>query len=176
MALLSAEILTAEEGPPPVALLAVERVTAVGQTPEVAMALAPAMLLSAQDTGSGGGAAYSSISTMVGGAGLLTSLPFSVGSGSPSLGSGPRLSSNATAAAGYNKALGDNKQASVGGVVQASLGDGEPASPGDGEQASPGDGTLAFPDVAGSATLGSAGSAALGGAGSAALGVQAWQP
>ncbi|MGH0144159.1 UNVERIFIED_CONTAM: hypothetical protein FKN15_002283 [Acipenser sinensis] len=55
------------------------------------------------------------------------------------LGSGPRISGNANAAAGLNNALSDDRQASPLGVVQASPGNGELASAGDGEQVSPGD-------------------------------------
>ncbi|MGH0133994.1 UNVERIFIED_CONTAM: hypothetical protein FKN15_065370 [Acipenser sinensis] len=94
------------------------------------------------------------------------------------LGSSPRISGSATAAAGYNKSPGDDEQVSLGSVVQASLGDDAQGSPGDGEQAPPrrwraglpGVASLAAPGIAGSAAPGRAGSAAPGRAGSAAPG------
>ncbi|MGH0117840.1 UNVERIFIED_CONTAM: hypothetical protein FKN15_003871 [Acipenser sinensis] len=106
---------------------------------------------------SGSGVAYTGKSTTAGGGGLLTC---------------PRISDSTTAAAGYNKALGDDKQASPGSDVHASQGDGELAFHGDGKLASPGDGKLAFPCNVELASLGVPGLTSTGAAG---LPVQALQ-
>ncbi|MGH0132891.1 UNVERIFIED_CONTAM: hypothetical protein FKN15_012472 [Acipenser sinensis] len=147
-------------------------------TPDMALALAAAMLLSAQDTPAVVWCCVFQQCNYYTWRWSPHLSPFSVAGGSLLLGSSPRISGSPNAAARYNKAPGDEKQASPGRVVQASPGDGKQASPGDDEQASPvngdqafpGDGKQASPGDGEQASLGVTGSAALGVAGSAALG------
>ncbi|MGH0158232.1 UNVERIFIED_CONTAM: hypothetical protein FKN15_053748 [Acipenser sinensis] len=99
-AILAAEMLSVAVLP--VATLAAAMLTVVQCTTEVAVALAAVMLPSAAYSSSDGGAVHSGSATISGG-GDLTPPSFSVASGSLSLGSS------------HNKALGDDKQAFLGG-------------------------------------------------------------
>ncbi|MGH0124559.1 UNVERIFIED_CONTAM: hypothetical protein FKN15_037518 [Acipenser sinensis] len=97
-------------------------------------------------------------------------LPPSLAGGFLLLGSGQRISSRANAAAGYNKALDDDKQASPEGDVLASPGSGELASQGVAGVAALGDAGFTALGDAGFTALGDAGFTALGDAGFTALG------